>query len=624
MAKRSYPFVCRAWVYAKYPAMSGIHEDIAFGALDLLKTTVDPGWTLNRLGSDRMQSVRERKKSSTSVVAYLLQLHGRETRLVGISVAGSVAQIGLTIANVAMISSVIDSADRSIPHAVGVALAILTLAAGAVVAQEISRCAGISAGDRVAGTLRRQLSERLASLERAEVFDMDLHAMHGKLVHSSEQVDLVSLALLGSFVPSVVILFGISIYLFVVAPWLTVALVSAGAITLLVGSRTRTLVIGRTGKFSSARARFAAAALDSLRLRDLISSQDAWPAMLRRLRSTGDEVGATGAELQRSQARFTSVQQFVVGGAVAASVATGGLLTARGRMSHGELIGFIVALGFIQSSVRLATSSFPALVRGREDVARILDFVSQRSERSERSSQGMIRQPTCWELRNVKFGYGNKIVLHDVSLTMRSGDLVGLTGPNGCGKSTLIALLLGWYQPSSGSVLIDGIDAGELDPAGLRRVIGLVQQDPQFLDATIRENLLFGARPDEDAERRLAEALQLSTASSILDLLPLGLDTSMGVAGTRLSGGQRQRLAVARALIRSPRLLLVDEPTNHLDRRSASEMLENLRGLPSEPAVLIVSHDPDVLSMCDVVHQLVDGRVDRSVVPISADGRFER
>jgi ABC-type bacteriocin/lantibiotic exporter with double-glycine peptidase domain len=182
---------------------------------------------------------------------------------------------------------------------------------------------------------------------------------------------------------------------------------------------------------------------------------------------------------------------------------------------------------------------------------------------------------------------------------------VAIVGPNGSGKSTVAFLILGFYRPEAGSVAADGHSYDRLDVVHLRESIAMVTQDPVLFSGTIRENIAYG-NPDVD-EKSMERASELATADRFVGALADGYDTNTGEGGMALSGGERQRIAIARALLRKPRLLILDEPTNHLDVESVDRLMHNLAELDSRPAVLIITHDTRLLHLADAVHELHRG-----------------
>jgi ABC-type bacteriocin/lantibiotic exporter with double-glycine peptidase domain len=213
--------------------------------------------------------------------------------------------------------------------------------------------------------------------------------------------------------------------------------------------------------------------------------------------------------------------------------------------------------------------------------------------------------------QKVSFGFPGKEVLKDLDFSMDPGNCVALVGSNGAGKTTLVHLLLGLLRPVSGSIRYAGVDLADIDMQAYRKSIGYVPQKPRMMPDSVRYNLSYGA--EDVTGERIKEALRLSMALDVVERLPHGLDTHLGEDGARLSGGEMQRLAIASAMIGRPRILVMDEPTNHLDTVAVRQLIENLKGLPDSPTILIVSHNLEVLSMADRVLSLDEGRLTQMV-----------
>jgi ATP-binding cassette subfamily B protein len=204
------------------------------------------------------------------------------------------------------------------------------------------------------------------------------------------------------------------------------------------------------------------------------------------------------------------------------------------------------------------------------------------------------------------FSYdGRAPVLRDATLEVRPGECVAIVGANGAGKSTIANLILGFYRPDGGRLQAGGVDYDRLDIAALRRRFAIVDQDPILFAGTIAENIAYGD-PWAGAERVQAAA-RAATADGFIAALPGGYDTRVGDEGGLLAGGERQRIAIARALLREPDLLILDEPTTSLDQESVEALLAALRSVANERAILVISHDPTVVEAADRVYRLADG-----------------
>jgi ATP-binding cassette subfamily B protein len=215
---------------------------------------------------------------------------------------------------------------------------------------------------------------------------------------------------------------------------------------------------------------------------------------------------------------------------------------------------------------------------------------------------------TAIELRDVSFQYGCRTkVLDKLALRIPAGQTVAVVGESGSGKSTLLKLLMGFYHPTSGQVLVDGTDQRDFDLASWRSQIGLVSQDAFVFNGTLRENIALG-RPGAS----LADVVAAAKAAGLeefISSLPERYETIVGERGANLSGGQRQRLAIARALLRQPNILIFDEATSHLDTATERAIQENLRALTVGQTVLIVAHRLSTIKDANLICVMHQGQV---------------
>ncbi|WP_435278694.1 ABC transporter ATP-binding protein [Rhodococcus yananensis] len=228
------------------------------------------------------------------------------------------------------------------------------------------------------------------------------------------------------------------------------------------------------------------------------------------------------------------------------------------------------------------------------------------------------------ELRDVRFRYGDDTpVLDGVDLTFEPGTTTAIVGPSGSGKSTVLAVLAGLHAPQSGQVLVDGVDAAELDPLSRQALVAVVFQHPYLFDGTIRENILVG-HPDADDDA-FAAAAALAQVDEVVAHAPDGWDTRVGEAGGALSGGERQRVSIARALVKPAPLLLVDEATSALDTENETAVVQALTADPTPRTRVIVAHRLASIRAADRVVFLEGGRIveDGTVdALLAAGGRF--
>ena len=210
----------------------------------------------------------------------------------------------------------------------------------------------------------------------------------------------------------------------------------------------------------------------------------------------------------------------------------------------------------------------------------------------------------------VSFAYepGAAPVLADVSFTARRGEVVALVGPSGAGKSTLVDLIPRFYEPTGGRILIDGVDARDITLASLRSLTGIVSQDTVLFNDTVRSNIAYG-RPGAYSDAQVEAAARAANAHAFITDLPDGYDTVLGERGTRLSGGQRQRLAIARALLIDPPILILDEATSALDTESERLVQEAIERLLAGRTVFVIAHRLSTIEYADQILVLDRGRV---------------
>ncbi len=211
------------------------------------------------------------------------------------------------------------------------------------------------------------------------------------------------------------------------------------------------------------------------------------------------------------------------------------------------------------------------------------------------------------EIVNVNFAYSDgKLVLHDINLTIECGQMVALVGASGSGKTTFVDLLVRFYDPTSGKILIDQVDLREYSLASLRQNIAVVSQDTFIFNTSVRENIAYGLDIDDET---IIEAARSANAYEFILELPEGFDTKLGDRGLRLSGGQRQRIAIARALLRNPEILILDEATSALDSVSEGLVQQSLERLARGRTVIAIAHRLSTIYKADKIVVLEAGRI---------------
>ncbi|NNE82681.1 MAG: ATP-binding cassette domain-containing protein, partial [Alphaproteobacteria bacterium] len=314
-----------------------------------------------------------------------------------------------------------------------------------------------------------------------------------------------------------------------------------------------------------------------------------------RLRFAGRVEEAFAVSVRRISARafLTAVVIMLVFGAVGIILWYGGHDVITGALSAGELTAFIFYAVVVAGSMGAISEVIGDLQRAAGATERLFELLEMTSDITVPAHPTPLPSPVEGRvgLHNVSFSYPSRpdrLALDNFTLDVAPGERLALVGPSGAGKTTVFQLLLRYYDPQNGTLTLDNINLRDLDPAVLRGQIGVVPQEPVIFSADAWENIRYG-RPDasDDEVRAAAEA---AAATEFLDRLPDGFATFLGEKGVRLSGGQRQRIAIARAVLRDPKVLLLDEATSALDAESEQLVQGALDGLMTDRTTIVIAH----------------------------------
>ncbi|CAN0888829.1 ABC transporter B family member 11 [Linum grandiflorum] len=308
----------------------------------------------------------------------------------------------------------------------------------------------------------------------------------------------------------------------------------------------------------------------------------------------------------------TAVVLMIMFWSYALAIWYGGMLIFNKGYSGGQVINVIVAI--LTSSMSLGQTAPPmsAFAAGKAAAYKMFETIDRRPTIDASDPKGKILQDIKGdiEFKQVNFSYParpDELIFTSFSLSIPSGTTVALVGQSGSGKSTVISLIERFYDPQSGEVLIDGINLKEFQLKWIRQQIGLVSQEPVLFASSIRDNIAYGK--DGATDEEIKAATEIANAAKFIDKLPQGIDTMVGEHGSQLSGGQKQRIAIARAIVKNPRILLLDEATSALDAESERIVQDALDRIMVERTTVIVAHRLTTIIDADVIAVIHQGKI---------------
>jgi ATP-binding cassette subfamily B protein len=312
-------------------------------------------------------------------------------------------------------------------------------------------------------------------------------------------------------------------------------------------------------------------------------------------------------EVSALQGSFDLLVALVMAAGTAAALVIGVQQVRAGELSLGSLLLVLAYLKDIYKPLRLLSKKTVALESSMASAERAFALLDRMPEVAEkRDARRCGRSTGSLLFLDVSFAYdADHTVLHRVSFAAPTGTRVGIRGTTGAGKSSLMSLLMRFYDPTDGQILLDGVDLRDYNLTDLRRQFGIVLQEPVLFSTTIAENIAYG-RPEATREK-IIEAARLANAHDFITALPEGYDTTVGERGMRLSGGERQRISLARAFLLDAPILILDEPTSSVDIKTEGAIIEAMNRLMEGRTTFLISHRLEALAGCDMQIELEKG-----------------
>ena len=306
---------------------------------------------------------------------------------------------------------------------------------------------------------------------------------------------------------------------------------------------------------------------------------------------------------------MTSSSTLLLGLASAGIMGMGGYFIMKNTMTYGEFVSFTLFLGFMIAPIVQMSNIGSQLTEAFAGLDRTQELMALPEENDlETRTLALAKIEGNVSFKNISFSYDDKTeVLHDISFEAPKGSVTALVGSSGSGKSTIAGLTTAFLNPTSGQVLIDGVDLSKVDLRSFRCQLGVVLQDDFLYEGTIRENILF-PRPDA-TEKELLAAVEGAYVNEFTDRFDDGLDTLIGERGVKLSGGQRQRISIARALLARPKIVILDEATSNLDTQSEAFIQKSLSVLMQDRTTFVIAHRLSTIQKADQILVVEEGDI---------------
>lgn len=454
--------------------------------------------------------------------------------------------------------------------------------------------------------LRSDLLAQWFRLSRAFFSRADHGRLHANMVQDSERVVMMGSVLIEQFLPAALTCFALCVFLFWLDARVLPVLAAIAPLLILSIRRWERHVSESVSDFRVAAKNFSHGATRLLRSIDLIRQRGVDEYELMEQTGLAEQLHLATLKLSWANSLYNSMQSVIIAFSMMVVLALSGLAVMSGRLTLGQLLALYASFALLRDRLYTLLQTVPHLIAGNESLIAIWELLQIDEHQPYAGTQRFDFRGNV-KFTRVTFGYDASDLIKDIDLTLSPARTTAITGPNAAGKTTLVHLLLGFYRPRSGEILMDGVRLDEINLPHLRRQIGVVPQDPLIPSASIAEIISYGF-PDATAEE-IEQAARAAGLHVFIKDLSDGYRSQVGEDGVLLSGGQRQRLAIARALLGHPKLLILDEPTNHLDPAAVEGLMSTLRELPSCPSILLITHDAKLARLTDYVYAMNNGRI---------------
>lgn len=455
---------------------------------------------------------------------------------------------------------------------------------------------------RLIKDIRFLMVDKILIIEAKILVHGDIDQIRTIVVQDTERVDNMSATLLSKWIPSFFIILGLSAGLLYLNSILFLALLVVQLFVLIIAGKGKKTLKNKIQQFHKLFAFFEKSIQFLISYNSLIRFSSAEKDQQAKNYVILEDLMHSSRKVAYFSAVYTILQSnlFLIGGIIVLFLGSWQVILT--GESIGALISFYVLFSMLNNHLRSIIDGIPAILEGTVSLKKIMPFCLTPKTEELRRYEGLNHSI---QFENVIFGFGETMLFNSLNVTIEKNKITAIFGASGSGKSTLVKLLLGNYTPLEGLIRIDGVRSDRLDMLSFRKKVGFLAQYPQFFSGSVFENLCFGL--DEMNINSVIEVCKCCRIHGEISTLADGYETDMGNNGERFSGGQKQRLALARAILRKPDLLILDEPENHLEEKVAMEILSYVKQL--KITTLIISHHPFVLPVLDIAYRLVDKKI---------------
>ena len=537
---------------------------------------------------------------------YLMEHKPALWTAVVLSVIGAVVNLGQPL----IVGKLIDAVQNK-QDVTGWAIGLVAVLLGTAVTGGLMYYILSKAGEGVVLSARTKLANRLL---RLPIKEYDLRRTGDLVSRVGPDTTLLRAVLTQGFVDAaggVLIFIGSIVAMAVIDPLLLGITLAVIAIAIAAVAFTSRKIKAATTKAQSRVGDMAASVERALSAVRTIRAARAEVRESEEITRNSKEAYIQGVKIAKLNAAVTPIAGLAFQGAFIAVLGVGGYRVANGDTSIANLITFVLLMFTMSRPLGQAFGAYSSIQSALGALARIQEVLDvELEETNEEVKQQEKRKgsnTTAIEFKKVNFGYGDAEVLSNVSFKIERGTRVAIVGPSGSGKSTSFSLIERFYEPNSGQILLDGQPVTHISRSDLRAQIGYVEQDAPVLAGSIRDNLLIGKPDATDAE--LKKVLKEVNLTDVLKRDKRGLEAEVGENGIMLSGGERQRLAIARALLAAPPILLLDESTASLDGLNEQRMREALDAVAKNRTVIVIAHRLSTVVDSDQIIVMQSGKV---------------